>query len=444
MHFSLVVVPDGQNLVKMADTLDTLMPYTIIKQTVRVGNVESMLKGLMKVLLAKVGDKNLIQTMASRTLKLDVHDLEKRAEKLKKKGGKDGKGLAKEIATAVDDYVLSQRSKQEQIRHKSQTENKSIVAALLAAHYPTQPPQPVQDLNADQHEIALEYLGIQLSIRDRLEGVQSICKDKPDLLSPIVQEQMALITPFLKSLHDGKFDIGQIISLLKTIVEDFIKTAKITKSYTPTVADFVALAQRQLPAVWKLLSEGANKCPDLYDLVYRLLSVGLGNYRTSEVRNGEAETGAMTAPLHAMFAALSAGEQSAIQPAIDAHAAYLAHILSNDKRLLQIVLDKKCTPDQVGPNPALPRLQALLDSTLLTSADASGKPRTGRNVQTGAQQSVIKAPDSSPVVKALGKQFREHIVAERKLSLGGLAANLPQSGGYAKNNALAGSNPVPV
>lgn len=441
MHYSLVIVPDGQNLVKMADTIDTLTPYTILKQTVRMGNVEGMLKGLMKVMLAKVGDKNLIQTMASRSLKLDLHDLEKRAEKIKKKGN-DGKGLAKEIATAIDDYVLKQRSQQEQIRHKSQTENKSIVAAILAAHYPTHPPQAVQDLSADQHTLAQEYLAVQLSIRDRLEGVQTICKEKPDLLSPIVQEQMALITPFLKSLHDGKFDIGQIVSLAKVVVDDFIKTAKITKNYTPTVADFYGLAQRHVPAVWKLLSEGANKCPDLYDLVYRIISLGASNYRTSEVSSGAADTGAMTSTLHALFASLPAAEQAPVQAAIDVHATYLAELHKTNQRLLQDVLDKKCTPDQVGPNPALPRWQALLDATLLTPAEASGRPRTGRSVESGAKQGVVRAPDSSVVSKALSKQFREHIAAERKLSLAGLAASLPQAGGYAKNTSLTGTNPI--
>lgn len=46
----------------MLDLVDTLTPYTIIKQTVRVGNVQSMLNGIVKIMLAKMGDKNLIQT----------------------------------------------------------------------------------------------------------------------------------------------------------------------------------------------------------------------------------------------------------------------------------------------------------------------------------------------------------------------------------------------
>lgn len=62
MHYFTVLTPEGQNIIKMLDLVDTLTPYTIIKQTVRVGNVQSMLNGIVKIMLAKMGDKNLIQT----------------------------------------------------------------------------------------------------------------------------------------------------------------------------------------------------------------------------------------------------------------------------------------------------------------------------------------------------------------------------------------------
>lgn len=62
VHYFLVLNPEGQNIVKMLDLVDTLTPYTIIKQTVRMGNVQSMLNGIVKIILAKVNDKNLVQT----------------------------------------------------------------------------------------------------------------------------------------------------------------------------------------------------------------------------------------------------------------------------------------------------------------------------------------------------------------------------------------------
>lgn len=62
VHYFTVLTPEGQNLIKMLDLVVTLTPYTIIKQTVRMGNVQSMLNGIVKILLAQVGGKSLVQT----------------------------------------------------------------------------------------------------------------------------------------------------------------------------------------------------------------------------------------------------------------------------------------------------------------------------------------------------------------------------------------------
>lgn len=62
MHYSLVITPEGQNLVKMMDIVHTLTPYTILKQTLRMANIQSILDATVKIMLAKVNDKNLVQT----------------------------------------------------------------------------------------------------------------------------------------------------------------------------------------------------------------------------------------------------------------------------------------------------------------------------------------------------------------------------------------------
>lgn len=428
MHYALVLFPEGQNLVNMADVIDTLTPYAIIKQTVRVGNVQSMLNGILKILLAKVSDKNLVQTMASRAIKLDLHDLEKRAEKIKKKS-KDGRGLPKEMFNAIDDYVQRPSSVQENTRHRSQREGKSIIASILDTYYPAYPPEAVQNITHEQHTQALEYLSVQLSIRDRLEGVQAACKDKPDLLSPIVKEQMALITPLLKALHDGKFDVGQVITLHKVYTEDFLKTAKITKDHVPSVGDFYALFQRHVPALWRILHDGRNKCPSLHTAVYGWCSDALGQFRSHTTQDGELRTGAMTGPLSRMFDGLPAEQKKPVQAALDDHAAYLVAGRMASREMLQNVLSRRCSPDQIGPGPVLPRWHALLDATLLTPTSMSGSVRTGLRVSAiAAQQSVVGAPDSSVVRESLGKPFRAFLAEERSssLSMGGMAASLPR------------------
>jgi hypothetical protein len=62
MHHFYVVMLDGQALLQIMDMVDTLTPYAIIKQTVRMANVPAMLGAMTKILLAKVSGKNLLQT----------------------------------------------------------------------------------------------------------------------------------------------------------------------------------------------------------------------------------------------------------------------------------------------------------------------------------------------------------------------------------------------
>lgn len=416
MHYMLVVVPEGQNLVKMLETMDTLTPYSIIKQTVRVGNVQYMLNGVVKILLAKVGDKNLIQTMVSRAIKLDLHDLERRAEKIKKKS-KDGTGLPKEISIAIEDYIHQPRSVQENMRLRSQQDSKSIIACIFDSFYPVYPPQTVQDITPDQHILAIEYLAVQLSIRDRLESIQTICKEKPDLLTPVIQNQMDLLAPLLKALHDGKFDIGHIITLQKAFTADLIKTAKITKDHAPGVDDFYTLFQGHMPALWKDLHEGARKCPQLHDAVYGWCSASIQHFRSPDAcedNTGVPRTGAATDALLGMFDKLPDGAREEVRSVLDGHGAYLGQIRDTSRAKLQEVLDRRCSPGQVGPGPVLPRWHALLDATLLTPNEMSGPVRSGRSAnQVAARHDAAVAPDSSVVLESLSGPFRQYLCKER-------------------------------
>lgn len=405
LHYTYVLQPEGKQLLKMMDTMDTLMPYTIIKQTLRMGNTQTILNGMIKIALAKVGDKTLVQTMVSRTIKLDLSDLEKRADKIKKKS-KDGKSAPKEALDAIDEYVGLPRSTQEDIRRKSQQEQKSIVAAILEQHN-----QPgAEGLSEEQHEVALEYLAIQLSIRDRREGVQASCKEKPDILSTIVKEQLGLLTPILKAATEGKLDLGQVITIQKAYIEDVLKTAKGRKDRAAGVDDFYAMLQRHVPGLWKFLSDGANRCPSLREAIYGWCRDSLHEFRSAETQKGELRTGAMTQPLSQLFQGLEEVKQQAVRSALDDHASFMLGMRMRSGDVLQDMLGGQSKPDQVGPSPVLPRLNALLDAQLLTPTSFRGPVRTGASVNKMAgQQSGTAAPDTSVVLEALGKPFRNYL-----------------------------------
>lgn len=54
MHYTLIRSPEGPTILRMADNLHKLIPYAIVRQTLKIGNVASMLSAMMRVILAKV------------------------------------------------------------------------------------------------------------------------------------------------------------------------------------------------------------------------------------------------------------------------------------------------------------------------------------------------------------------------------------------------------
>lgn len=54
MHYTLVLSPKGQYLLKLIDNCNKMVPYMLIKQTLKIGNVASMINAMMKIVLAKM------------------------------------------------------------------------------------------------------------------------------------------------------------------------------------------------------------------------------------------------------------------------------------------------------------------------------------------------------------------------------------------------------
>ena len=54
MHYTLILSPEGPTIIRMIEGVHRLIPYTIIRQTLKIGNVASMISGMMRVILAKM------------------------------------------------------------------------------------------------------------------------------------------------------------------------------------------------------------------------------------------------------------------------------------------------------------------------------------------------------------------------------------------------------
>src|SRR5258708_5256925 len=54
MHYTLILSPKGQYLLKLVDNANKLVPYMVLRQTFKIGNVATMINAMVKVGLAKM------------------------------------------------------------------------------------------------------------------------------------------------------------------------------------------------------------------------------------------------------------------------------------------------------------------------------------------------------------------------------------------------------
>jgi hypothetical protein len=149
MHYTLILSPKGQYLLKLLGNANRLVPYVVIRQTLKIGNVASMISAMMKVVLAKMSlstitnwigltqgedqGLNLMQQyglelcsifkkvtyrrIISTVLSWDISDLEKRASKLEK----DQAGPSKDQIESLKAYSNKSPEEQELVRKQSRT-----------------------------------------------------------------------------------------------------------------------------------------------------------------------------------------------------------------------------------------------------------------------------------------------------------------------------------
>jgi hypothetical protein len=151
MHYTLILSPKGQYLLKLLGNANRLVPYVVIRQTLKIGNVASMISAMMKVILAKMSlstitnwigltqgedqglnlmqqyglgscsmfkrDKLTYRRIISTVLSWEISDLEKRASKIEK----DQAGPSKDQIECIKAYSNKSLEEQELFRTQSRT-----------------------------------------------------------------------------------------------------------------------------------------------------------------------------------------------------------------------------------------------------------------------------------------------------------------------------------
>lgn len=456
IHHIFVVSPEGQYVLKLLENVHNLVPYKMLKQTLRVGNAASMINGMIRLLLTKLSvggltnwvglttnaddGMNLLQRIISLVLSWDAAEFRKGAERVEKDKGKNGPDA--ESLLAIRQYINDYgRTQHEALRTASLESSTSIVAAILNGA--DNPPSGASALSEQQHSQYLEYYSALLSVHDRDAIANVLCKSQPDLFTQTIRELVSAYDPMIRSVHSN-VDLRDHLEDAQGFLEDFIKASKPKKvgaggakgeMRAASVDDYVELLMKSKGLMYKWVHAVAAKCPDVWEELRLWANKSMVKFRPAESERSEPhiETRGMDAQLNDLYQNLPPESQASVGKALEEHASYLSSLNQLSHSRLQQLIDttKQTNPNgsgQAGPGMYLSRWQTLLDDTPITPKTPAGPLRHGKDVKNtltmgkagifgGKGEAPVVpskddtkepvAPNVDVVVKELGKGFFE-------------------------------------
>ena len=303
----------------------------------------------------------------------------------------------------------------------------SIVAVILSLSSAS------PDMSEEQHKKALEYLSLNLALRDRREIIRVLCQHNPDHLTQAIRDGVAAYDPMIRQVHQA-VDLSATVGDFEVFMNDMIKMSKPGNpadgnAKPPSVEDYVNLLHRHQHCSHRFLHQVAKNGKEVTKWFNDYVHEASAHFRTPE----KTSTPTVSNDLAKAFTSLDPPVQTKIRTEIDAHAKYLTALHDSSASRISDVIsssgNKSATP--YGPGAYLARWQQLLDSTLITPATAEGPLRKGasKSVKEDARrdvdgevpadagvteakaEKVVKdktpeAPSTEETVKALGEKFR--------------------------------------
>lgn len=263
------------------------------------------------------------------------------------------------------------------------------------------------DLTEAQHTKALDYLSLQLAIRDRDEITRVLCRSNPDHLTQAVRDGVSAYEPMIRQVHQA-VDLSATVGDFQAFMDDMIKLTKPDKknggeAKPPSVEDYVKLLHSHMGCSHRFLHQVAKNGKEVtgwfQDYVHKA---------AAEFRQKEGSTSSVHQSLSKSFDELKAEDKEAVRGEVDAFAAYLDALhASSATRIKDVINNTSSTA--YGPGAYLARWQDLLDSTLITPSKAKGPVRTGadskikqegrRDVDGEIKESGVDAKDADKVIK---------------------------------------------
>ena len=280
------------------------------------------------------------------------------------------------------------------------------------------------------HALALEYLSLVLSIRDREQLIDVLCRQNPDLLTPIARDLVAAYEPVIRAIHQA-VDLSGTVYDFQVFLDDLIRLAKPdSEGQGRSVEDYVKLLEKHQSSSHRFIHQLAKNGKGITEEYRVYLHRVAEDFRVEKPdawTSGGMGAGTLSPRLDKLVDALSPSDRAAVVEELNDYAAYWDALSFESSARTESVMAASAAT-QLGPGVFLARWQALLDATLITAAEAAGELRSGGNTEvqsaarvdtdgerkgqnmsgnTGAGHGTQEAPKVEKTINLLGRAYRE-------------------------------------
>lgn len=252
------------------------------------------------------------------------------------------------------------------------------------------------NISQTAHDVCMEYLAIQLSIRDREVLSDIFCRQQPDHLTQSIYDLVTAYDPIIRSIHNA-VDLSATLADMESFISDFLKCAKFGlkssvkpengNGVTPSIEDFAMLLRKHAPAFHRYLHLVTSKCKNLTEQYRSFAKEVTLEFKCSDVDiSASGGAGKKTSDMNRLVSSLGLEDQKSVLKKLDEHTDYLAIISAcSSARLHSILSGSDSTFEPPGTYPA--RWQSLIDNMPITPATLLGPVRYGRdkNVRAAAR-----------------------------------------------------------
>lgn len=375
LHYIFVITPEGQTMLTMLKQVTMLIPWLAVRQTLKIGNVATMVNAMMKIILTKMSINsvttflritnpsddgwNLLQTIIWTVVNWDSKQLMQRALDIEKSTDAPNKAQLKLIETYVEEKTAEEHSR---CRSKSQKDNKPIVKIIMEEY-------DGGELSDAQNALGLDYLSIKVSLRDRKKIVAILCSRQPDLTTQAVREAVAAYDPIIRALHNAA-DLSASMGDLQAFLDDLVFFAPSGKN-TPaaTVSDFVRMLRKHQSSFHRLAHQICKNGPEMIGWYKGYIDDSAQFFRVNESEAQDGGAGKLNNQLNDLITNLPEDQRTQVLAECDAYATYLSDLAAASEA------DMKFAPATVEPSPK--RFMGFMGSRTPTSKPAT--PGTSRS-----------------------------------------------------------------